>query len=178
MDAAAQEGAGGQHHGGRAEPDTARSPHAGDPSLFDEQVVSRLLEDAQVVLAFHHAADLLPVQDAVGLGPGRAHGRPLARVQHPELDAGAVGGERHRAAQRIDLADQVTLADAADCRVAGHLTDGVDVVGQQQRAAPHTGRGECRLGAGMAAAYDDDIKEVLAHETASFADRLEKGRTV
>ena len=65
---------------------------------------------------------------------------------------------RHRAAQRIDLLDQMALADAADRRIAGHLAQRLDVVGQQQRARAHPGRCERSLGAGMAAADDDDVE--------------------
>ena len=45
-----------------------------------------------------------------------------------------VGGDRHRTAQRVDLLDEVSLADAADRRVARHLPERLDVVGEQQRA--------------------------------------------
>ena len=79
-------------------------------------------------------ADRLLVEHAIGLRARRAHGRALARVEDAELDAGLVGGDRHRAAQRVDLLDQVALADAADRRVARHLPERLDVVREQQRA--------------------------------------------
>src|SRR5690606_39298272 len=53
-----------------------------------------------------------------GLRPGRPHGRALGAVERAELDARLVRGQRHGAAQRIDLLDQVALADAADAGVA------------------------------------------------------------
>ena len=40
-------------------------------------------------------------------------------------------GERHGAAERIDLLDQVPLADAADGRIAAHLPERLDVVREQ-----------------------------------------------
>jgi len=46
--------------------------------------------------------------------PRRPDGGALARVQDPELDARFIGGDRHRAAQRVDFLDEVPLADAAD----------------------------------------------------------------
>jgi hypothetical protein len=42
--------------------------------------------------------------------------------------------------------------------VAAHLPQGLDVVRQQQRGAAHARRGQRRLGAGMAAADDDDVE--------------------
>ncbi len=71
----------------------------------------------------------LAVELAVGLGAGAADGRALAAVEHPELDAGAVDGPGHEPVEGVDLADQLALGEAADGRVAGHLADGVEVVG-------------------------------------------------
>src|SRR2546430_10936846 len=51
----------------------------------------------------------------------RAHRRALAGIERAELDAGAVSRPGHGAAQRVDLAHQVSLADAADGRIATHL---------------------------------------------------------
>jgi hypothetical protein len=62
-----------------------------------------------------------------------------------------------RAAERVDLLDQVALADAADGRVAGHLPQRLDALRHQQRACAHARRGQRGLGAGMAPADDDDI---------------------
>ena len=69
----------------------------------------------------------------------------------------SIGRARHGAAERVDLLDQMTLADAADRGVAAHLPQRLDVVREQQRARP-LARGQRGLGAGMAAADDDYIK--------------------
>src|SRR2546430_2477849 len=87
----------------------------------------------------------------------RAHRRALAGIERAELDAGAVSRPGHGAAQRVDLAHQVSLADAADGRIATHLAQGLDALSQQQRARSHACGGEGRLGAGMTAADDDDV---------------------
>ena len=97
------------------------------------------------------------VQRAVGLAARGAHGRTLAGVERAPLDAGAIGATRHRAAQGVDLAHQVALADPADGRVAAHLADGLDVLGQQQHARAAARRGQRGLGAGVAAADHDDV---------------------
>ena len=103
-------------------------------------------------------ADRLLVQRAVGLRARRAHRRTLAGIERAELDAGAIGRARHRAAERVDLLDEVTLADAADRRVAAHLAERLDALRQQQRARAHARRGQRGLGAGVAAADDDDVE--------------------
>ena len=100
------------------------------------------------------------VERAVGLRARRAHRRALARVEHAELDAGAIGGARHHAAERVDLPHQMALADAADGRIAAHLAERLDVLREQQRARAHARRRQRGLGAGVAAADDDHVKGV------------------
>ncbi len=131
---------------------------AADLVAFDDQVVAGLREDGQIGLIFQSRTDGLLVQHAVGLGAGGAHRRTLRGIEDAELDAGLVGGRCHGAAQRIHLAYQMALADAADRRVAAHRPEGVEVVGQQQRVRPCPRCGERGLGAGVAAADDDDIE--------------------
>jgi len=52
----------------------------------------------------------------------------------------------------------VPLADAADRRVAAHLAERFDIVGEQQGGASGPRRRECSLGAGMAAADNDHVE--------------------
>ena len=123
----------------RVEPDAELGDDAGDAGVgavaIEGQVVDRLLEQREVGMVFEAGADRLLVEQPVGLRARRAHRRALAGIQYAELDAGLVGGERHRAAQRVDFLDEVALADPADRRIARHLPQGFDVVRQQQRAA-------------------------------------------
>src|SRR5262245_61738683 len=50
------------------------------------------------------------------------------------------------------------LSDAANRRVAGHLAERLEVVGQEQRPASGPRRGERGLGAGVTAADHDDVE--------------------
>jgi hypothetical protein len=52
----------------------------------------------------------------------------------------------------------MALADTANRRVAAHLAQGLDVVGEQQGGASHAGCGQGGLGAGVATTNNDDIK--------------------
>ena len=74
------------------------------------------------------------------------------------MDAGAVRGLSHRAAEGVDLADEVTLADAADRRIAAHLPERLDALGEEQSARSGAGRGKGRLGTGVTAPDDDDVE--------------------
>ena len=155
VNSAAQKGADGQHDGARAKFDAALGDHAHHPIAFDLQIGRFLLEQRQIRLGLEHAADGALVELPVGLRTRGAHRRSLARVQGAKLDAGLIGGERHGAAQGIDLLDQMALADAADGRIAAHLAQRLDVVGEQQGAQAHARSRQRGFGAGMAAADHD-----------------------
>jgi len=160
VDLAREEGAHGEHHAGGVEAQANLRDHPGHAVARDDQVVHRLLEQGEARLGLDGPADLALVELAVDLGPRRPHGRPLARVQGPELDPGAVGGAPHEPPEGIHLAHEMTLADPADGGVAAHLAQGLDVVGEQQRPRPGPGRGERSLGAGVSAADHDDLEGV------------------
>ena len=74
------------------------------------------------------------------------------------MNSGRVGRERHRAAQRVDLADQVPLADTADRLIAAHLSESFDIVRDQQGTLSHARRRERRFGARMTAADHDHFE--------------------
>ena len=157
MDAAAEEGTHREHHRSRSELEThlgARTHHA---IAFHQQIVDRLLEQGEVRLGFEGAADEAAVEIAVDLGAGRAHRRPLAGVQRAELDTAMIRRRRHDAAECVDLPDQMPFADTADSRIAAHLAEGLDTLGEQQGARAGASRGEGRLGTGVAATDDDDV---------------------
>ena len=82
----------------------------------------------------------LAIELAVGLGARSAHRRTLGAVEQAELDSGLIGDAAHQPVQRIDLAHQMTLAESADGRIAGHLADRREAMGHQapcaRQAAP------------------------------------------
>jgi len=88
------------------------------------------------------------------------HRRPLAAIEQAELDGGGVGQEPHRAAEGVDLADDLPLGHAADRRVAGHLADRVGVDRQQGRPEAHPRRRQGRLQAGVTGADDEDVEPI------------------
>ncbi len=158
VDAPAEEGAHGQHHGGGVKAQPHLGDHAGDPFARHQQVVHGLLEQGEIGLVFQGLAHEGLVEGTIGLGAGGAHRRPFAGIEGAELDARMVGGTGHDAAQGVDLLHQVALADAADGGVAAHLPQGLDVMGQQQGTRTQARRGQCGLGPGVAAADHDDIE--------------------
>ena len=73
------------------------------------------------------------VKRADGLRAGPAHRRPLAPVEQTKLDSGAICDFAHQSVEGIDLAHQMALANPADGRIAGHLAQGGEFVGEEQR---------------------------------------------
>jgi hypothetical protein len=56
---------------------------------------------------------------------------------------------RHDAVERVDLANEMTLAEPADRRVARHLADRRPLVCEKQRARTEPGSRSSRLAAGV-----------------------------
>ncbi len=132
--------------------------HAAYPVALQREVVHGLLEQGQIGLVFQARTDCLLVQQPVGLRAGGAHRRAFARIEYTELDACFVSGDGHGAAQRVDFLDQMPFADTTDRRVAGHLPQGLDIVGEQQGIAAGPGGGERSLGPGVPAANHDHVE--------------------
>ena len=86
------------------------------------------MEEGQIGLILQRLPNGLAVQDAICLGARGSNRGALAGIENPELDTGVIGGNGHDAAQRIDFLDEMPLADPANRRVAGHLTQGVKIV--------------------------------------------------
>ena len=165
---AAEKSTHGQHDRRGAKFDAALRHHTHGAPALDRQVGGFLLENLQVGLGLEQAADRALVELPIGLGARRPHRRPLARVQGAELDSGRIGGQRHRTAERVDLLDEMPLADPAYGRVAAHLAQGLDVVREQQRLPPHARGRQRGLGARVAAADHDDVESLAeAHHAGS-----------
>ena len=94
----------------------------------------------------------------VGLGARTADRRALAAIEHAKLDAAGIGDPAHQTIQRVDLADQMALAETADGGIAGHRADGGETVRHQSGRRAHPGRRSRGLTAGVAAANHDDVE--------------------
>jgi hypothetical protein len=85
------------------------------------------------------------------------------------LDSGRIGNAAHQSVQGIDLADQMPLAQAADGRIAGHLSDRGKSVRDENRLRADSRRRRCRLAACMPAADNDHIVCSASHTATSGA---------
>ena len=73
------------------------------------------------------------------------------------MDAGSIDSASHDAVKGVNFAHQLAFPKTADGRVAGHLANGLETMGQKQRlsAAPSRSRGRFRTG--VAATNDNYI---------------------
>ena len=126
-------------------------------ALLDDQVLDRGFDHLEIRRGADRCLHGLAVKLAVGLGAGALHRGAFAPVQHAELDAGGVSHPAHQAVEGVDLADQMPLAEPANGRIAGHLADGGEAVGDQRRARADAGGSRRSLAAGMAAADHDHV---------------------
>ncbi len=166
MDKPTQERAGGEHHGTRSDLLALGRDNARNAAVLQDQVFGGGGADFQIGRRRQSRLHRAAIELAVGLGARAAHCRALALVQHAELDAGDIGHAAHDAIQRIDLADQMPLAHPANRRIAGHLADGFELVGQKQRACTHARGRRRRLAARMPPSDDNDV---VAHGPGSYA---------
>ena len=139
-----------------AEPDPGRLPGC------EHQIVDLAFDHREIGRAPERLLHGGRIELSVRLGARTTHGRSLAAIEHAELDAAGIGDPAHQAIERIDLADQMALAETPDRGIAGHRANGRKSVGQQRRARAHArGRGR-GFAAGMPATDDNHI-EALVH---------------
>ena len=158
MDQPAQEGAGGDDHRPCPQLTPVRQPDPGEPAVGLLQGIGLTLDHRQIRGRADRRLHRGRIKLAVGLGAWSAHRRPLAPVEHAELDAALVDHPAHQPVERIDLADQVAFAEPADRRVARHRTDSIEAMGHQRRARAHARGGRRGLAAGVPAPNHDDVE--------------------
>jgi hypothetical protein len=93
----------------------------------------------------------------VALRSGGPNRWPFLGVEHAKLQAGHVSTLAHLATERIDFPGEMSLGQATNCRIAGHLPYGVSVEGQHECLASHASRSQGCLNPGMPAANHNHV---------------------
>jgi len=88
------------------------------------------------------------------------YGGTLAPVQQPELDPCHIRNAAHQAVQCVNLPYQMSLAQSADCGVAGHFANTVCPMRDKSAPRPNPCRRMRRLRPRMSAANDQHVKIV------------------
>ena len=136
-------------------------------AIFELKASASLVADDEVVgLRFDHREiryrgnRLLHgpgIEPAIGLGARSPYCRSFASIENSELDAAEVRHSPHQTVQRVNLADEMPLPQAADRGIAGHCADSGEAMGNQGGLGAHARSRRGRLTAGMAAAHHDHI---------------------
>ena len=137
-------------------------PDAANPPALDNQADNFRLKEPQIRLDFDRALHAELVGLFVALGARRLDGWTFGGVQQAELQGGSVGIDGHFPAQRVDFAHDVPLCEPADCGIAAHLGDRVQISAQQQSPHSHAGAGQRGFAARMARAANYHVKIIFA----------------
>ncbi len=154
---AIEEGAGGHHDRVGTVLPAKVSGDPDDPPRRDAHRHHPLLLHVEPRLGLEDRLHPMLVGILVRLGADRLDRLPLRGVEHAKLDTSGVGYPPHLAAEGVDLAHQVALANAADRRVARHQGDGVEREGEAGGARPHARRRQGRLATGVARPHHDHL---------------------
>jgi hypothetical protein len=128
-----------------------------DRPITVEESEALSLAEVQVWFAFTDPFEPELVSFLVALSTRSPDRWTFLGVQHPELESSHVRGFAHLATQRVYLAGEMSLSQAANRRVAGHLSDGIRINGKQKSLTPHPGGGQGGFDAGMAGANNNHI---------------------
>src|SRR6266496_3992676 len=107
---------------------------------------------------FQNPAHLKSVEGAIRLSSRRLNRGTTRAIEQAKLDARPVDDASHDSAERVDFANQVSLGDAANCRVTGHLADQIKIDRYQRGPRAQTGSGRGCLATCVASSYNKDIK--------------------
>jgi hypothetical protein len=81
----------------------------------------------------------------------------LAQIKRSALQRNDVRGASHLTAKRVYFKHKVTLARAADCRIARHITRGVEIDSEDERLQTHASTCESRFYTGVTCTDNGDV---------------------
>ena len=158
MDHAAQERAGREDERAAGEPAPVGEFERRDPAVAALEPARFRLDDGETWRGRDQPLHRPAIQPAVDLRARALHGRALAPVEDAELDSGGVGRDPDEAVERVDLAHEMTLAEPADRRIAGHRADRLEALRHEGGRGAEARRGGGGFAARMASADDDHVE--------------------
>jgi hypothetical protein len=156
MDQAPQERARGQNDSAGAELPAVDKPYAPHRPR-DVEIVRLPFDHMQIGRRLDRTLHGPRVQRPIRLRAWSAHRRALASVKDSELNAALIGNPAHQPIKRVDFADQMTLPESPNSRIAGHGADGRKSVGDQRSFSAHAGSCRCSFTARVPAADDNNV---------------------
>ena len=131
-----------------------------------EQVRHESLPKVQVRGGLQRLSHLHTIQCPISLCSGSLDGRATRAIKQTELDTGAIDHSTHNSAKSINLTYEVSLTDAADGWIAGHLSNQIEIESDNCSLGTDSGSGRSRFTAGVASA-DYNYIEVFVEDHSS-----------
>ena len=155
----------GYHDGPRPIAQSKVGLHPDDLVILDQNPHRVPLEQMKARGMLQHPLQTELIGLLVALGPWRLHARALPCVEHPELDPRGVRVLTHHPPERINLPHHVPFGQAPDSRIARHLPDGVQVLGQNPGVRPQPSGRQTRLHSRMPRTQHENVKclRILVH---------------
>jgi hypothetical protein len=153
-----QKSSGRDHNGVRSKTATIFQHDPSESSLIEHKIDDFSLPQMEIRGRFKRAPHLGAIAHAIRLCPWGLNRRPPRAVEQTKLDSSAVDDATHDAAERVNLADEMTFRDPANRRIARHLADEVEVQSDQPGFRAESRRGRRRLTTRMAGADHDYIE--------------------
>ena len=135
--------------------------HTGRRISVHDEFGDGILTQMQVGGIFQNISPIERKVGFVALRSRAPHSRTLGAVQQTELDHGMVGHDTGHAAERINLAHDLSLCDTTDGRVAGHLCDHGKVHCHQEYLVSQSCGNDRRLAACVPGSHHYNIVMIL-----------------
>ncbi|KVK42687.1 hypothetical protein L905_04285 [Agrobacterium sp. TS43] len=158
MNETAQEGAARQHNRATRNPATVLHDNGCDAIIVHLNIESIAFNNRQIFNRIDLTLHGFAVEPPVGLSARTTDGRSLFAIEHAELDSRCVGNPTHQTIQRIDLANEVSLAQTADGRIAGHDANRLTLMGNKGGFCTMPCSGSSGFAARVATANNNDIE--------------------
>ena len=167
-----EEGARGDHNRAGEVAEGEGGFEADDLIVFNKEAGDIALLEIEVRGVFQEGFEAELVGFFIALGAGGADARAFGSVEEAELDGCRVGIFGHDATEGIDFAHDVAFCQSANGRIAGHLADGVRILGEEKGRATEAGGGESGLHTGVTRSNDGDIVGFRIDEIAQSRGRM------
>jgi len=162
MDPPSQEGPRREHDCRCKEPPAVYRFDPPHSAALNQKIGNCSLGEFQVRLSLEQLPYRTSIETSITLGSRRPDGGALGSVEHSELNPSPIGRATHDAAECVHFAHDGTLGNPADGRIARHLANGLEVLGDEQRARAESSGKRRRFCSGVATA-DHDYIEAFRH---------------
>jgi hypothetical protein len=158
MDEPSEESPSRQDHSpGRYFP-TIQKPHTCDLPFLEDQIIDLAFDHCESLGLLDRRLHRNRIEFPISLGSRTSNRRSFASIENSELNSTPIRHPTHQAIKRIDLADEVALAEPPNGWIARHGSDRSETMSHKGDLSPHASRCGCSLAASVSAPHHNDIE--------------------